>query len=535
MNELIQYLKNHFIPFEQVSDTVLRIGSETYELARPNESNSYFDRDFHWDTTYTEYDNYIYSFGGVWYWLKKGNENDVKLNKVLYMAEPAIEEDFREPYFLGVHGNMQLLDGMHSYDEWCKKAKWLGITTLGICEKGHLSGIFKFQEACQKYGIKPILGMEVPVLDEDRDIRFTVKVYARNEQGWRTILEINRLCNVVHSEFCTLKEFLLLSQSPSYKDHVFTVADPKTVECAYLFDYVFDHDDVYVQFDTVEYEQENRDKWYLDNLKMFYSKGCRFIAIYDAYYLEPEYSFIREKINSILKITNYKSSNQHFKNFQEYFFEVQKLFGSDDPMFDLWDSMIENLHYVAENCDFAVDSKARHLPWYIMTEEERKRWRTNDEMFVDLIYEGLENHPEIIEEYGEEAVFARIDEEIDVIRFGGVVDYFLILRDIVNWARANDILVGPGRGCFLPNSKVLMKDGTEKNIEDIKIGDYVSNFFYECSEVENVFEYEVNENIIELIFDKQTIKCTSDHKFYTKNRGWVMAKDLNEHDLIEEL
>lgn len=463
MNELIQYLKDHFIPFSHISDRVVEIGCETYELSFPNESNSFFDRDFHWDTAYTECDNYIYSFGGVWYWLKKGSENDVKLNKVLYLSEPEIEEDFRESAFLGVHGNMQLLDGMHSYDEWCIKAKWLSITVLGICEKGHLSGAFKFQEACQKYGIKPVFGMEVPVLDEERDIRFTIKVYARDEDGWRILLELNRLCNVIHKEYCTLNEFVSLAKSESYKEHTFTVADPKTVECQYLLDYVLGKDEMYVQFDTVEYEQDDRDKWYLENLKMFYSKKCRFIAICDAYYLEPEYAYIREKINSILKITNYKSSNQYFKNFQEYFLEMQALFGNDDSMFDLWDDAIGNLRYVSENCNFVIDSKSRHLPWYIMTEEEKKRWRTNDEMFVDLIYEGLENHPELIEEYGEEAVFARIDEEIDVIRFGGVVDYFLILRDIVNWARSQNILVGPGRGSCAGSAVVYLLGLTKVN------------------------------------------------------------------------
>lgn len=474
MNELIQYLKDHFIPFLHISDRVVEIGVETYELSFPNESNSFFDRDFHWDTAYTECDNYIYFFGGVWYWLKKGDENDVKLNKVLYLSEPGIEEDFRESAFLGVHGNMQLLDGMHSYDEWCNKAKWLGITILGICEKGHLSGAFKFQEACQKYEIKPVFGMEVPVLDEERDIRFTIKVYARDEDGWRILLELNRLCNVVHKEYCTLNEFVLLAKSESYKEHTFTVADPKTVECQYLLDYVLGKDEMYVQFDTVEYEQDDRDKWYLENLKMFYSRKCRFIAICDAYYLEPEYAYIREKINSILKITNYKSSNQYFKNFQEYFFEMQALFGNDNPMFDLWDDAIENLHYVSENCNFAIDSKSRHLPWYIMTEEEKKRWRTNDEMFVDLIYEGLENHPELIEEYGEEAVFARIDEEIDVIRFGGVVDYFLILRDIVNWARSQNILVGPGRGSAAGSLVVYLLGLTKVN--PLKYGLFFSRF-----------------------------------------------------------
>jgi len=41
---------------------------------------------------------------------------------------------------------------------------------------------------------------------------------------------------------------------------------------------------------------------------------------------------------------------------------------------------------------------------------------------------------------------ARLDEENDVIVGAGFVDYFLILWDIIKWAKESDILVGPGRG-----------------------------------------------------------------------------------------
>jgi hypothetical protein len=93
--------------------------------------------------------------------------------------------------------------------------------------------------------------------------------------------------------------------------------------------------------------------------------------------------------------------------------------------------------------------------------------------------------------------------------------------------------VGQGRGCFLPGSKVKMEDRTFKNIEDIKIGDKVLNYFFDSSNVENVFKYDVKEEIVELDFDNgQKIKCTKDHKFLTKNRGWVKADKLTEFDNI---
>ncbi|PPG14389.1 DNA polymerase III subunit alpha [Rathayibacter rathayi] len=43
-------------------------------------------------------------------------------------------------------------------------------------------------------------------------------------------------------------------------------------------------------------------------------------------------------------------------------------------------------------------------------------------------------------------VRARLNEELAIIRDAGFIDYFLIVQDVVAWARANSILVGPGRG-----------------------------------------------------------------------------------------
>ena len=46
----------------------------------------------------------------------------------------------------------------------------------------------------------------------------------------------------------------------------------------------------------------------------------------------------------------------------------------------------------------------------------------------------------------QEAYFARLDFELDVIIGMGFAGYFLIVADLIKWAKANDIPVGPGRG-----------------------------------------------------------------------------------------
>ena len=68
----------------------------------------------------------------------------------------------------------------------------------------------------------------------------------------------------------------------------------------------------------------------------------------------------------------------------------------------------------------------------------------------------------------------------------------------------------------------------EKDVEKIK------NHFEDVTEVVRTWEYDVNEEMVELEFeDGKIIRCTKDHEIYTENRGWVKADELNEFDNIK--
>lgn len=87
------------------------------------------------------------------------------------------------------------------------------------------------------------------------------------------------------------------------------------------------------------------------------------------------------------------------------------------------------------------------------------------------------------------------------------------------------------------------------DLGELKIGDIVENQIncdvLSYNEITKTFEYKPivnfwknntsNSKFIELTFEddngkEKKIKCTDDHLFLTKNRGWVMARDLTEYD-----
>ena len=96
-------------------------------------------------------------------------------------------------------------------------------------------------------------------------------------------------------------------------------------------------------------------------------------------------------------------------------------------------------------------------------------------------------------------------------------------------------MTGISRGCFLPETLVSTPNGLRR-IEDLRVGDTVSNYFTKNSRVEKTFCYDVNEEIVSLEFEGgKVIECTKDHKFLTENRGWVKAEDLTCDDTFCEL
>lgn len=138
----------------------------------------------------------------------------------------------------------------------------------------------------------------------------------------------------------------------------------------------------------------------------------------------------------------------------------------------------------------------------------------------------LQDKPEYID---------RLKEELGVIKQMKNADYFISYQKIMELAR-KVCLCGPGRGCFVPETRVLMADGMHAPIGTIKAGDVVKDACSNDQKVLEVFRYQVDEELLELEFDNgKKVRCTKDHRFMTKNRGEVEAQHLTEDDELVEV
>lgn len=140
--------------------------------------------------------------------------------------------------------------------------------------------------------------------------------------------------------------------------------------------------------------------------------------------------------------------------------------------------------------------------------------------------------PDRIEEYSK-----RMRYELKVVEDLELIDYFLLIKDIYKFCKESDIAVGPGRGCFTPDSKVVMSDRIIKNISDIAKGDIIRNK-NKNDEVVNVFQYDIEEELISLTIDGKEFSCTKDHKIEVVKFNkiqWIKAEDIKIGDAVVKI
>ena len=109
------------------------------------------------------------------------------------MSEPSGRQPFAH---LHVHTEYSLLDGACRVKDLAKKAAEFGLSGLALTDHGVLYGVVPFYKACQKEGVKPIIGCEVYVAPRSRfqkegkldsDLKHLV-LLAQNAEGYRNLI-----------------------------------------------------------------------------------------------------------------------------------------------------------------------------------------------------------------------------------------------------------------------------------------------------------------------------------------------------------
>lgn len=390
-----------------------------------------------------------FPFGRNWYYYDL--RETFRFNILKYIGRPKPPKHDIPFVNLGIHTPYELLNASGSLETWCRKAKWLGHTAVGICDRNTMAATLNLQKECAKAGLKHVFGYTLTMLHDDESVE--VKIYALNDDGLHNLLRIQRAV-MVDSEQNVLGYDRLLACAAgcvlvfATGSACWMISHPRHVERIRQ-----GFEAVYYQVDGSEYKADRIDRERLLALKHYFEKcydaatdtyAVEPVLITDCYYPDRDDAVSKIVLNKIASgAAHGQSDDQYFKSVDEHYDTLRPLF-SDRWDFDtLFRRMCRHTVEIAGRADAAFETGRMFMPEYGMREEERVKYGDRRTMFLRLLDEGLAAKVPTPEH---ERYQERLDEEVYIIESTDNVDYFLVQWDMVREAHRRGIATGIGRG-----------------------------------------------------------------------------------------
>ena len=354
---------------------------------------------------------------------------------------------------LHVHTEYSLLDGAARIKDLVKAAKEQNMKALAITDHGVMFGVLDFYKEAKKHGIKPILGCEVYVAPrsmQDKEVKIDDSHYhlvllAENNEGYQNLLHLVSLGFTegfyykprVDKE--TLRKYSkgLIALSACYAGEVAQAIVKSDLEeakrVASEYNNIFGQGNFYLELQN-HFLQDQAE---INNgvIAIANELGIPLVATNDLHYVKRDHAKVQDVLLCIQTGKTVDEENRMKFETEEFYLktydEMRLLFGEVPEA-------LENTVRISERCQVDFDFSQLHMPNYPIPESH-----TIDSYLQELCLEGAKPR------YGQtldETVVNRLNYELEVIKKMGYSGYFLIVWDFVNFARQNNILVGPGRG-----------------------------------------------------------------------------------------
>ena len=361
---------------------------------------------------------------------------------------------------LHVHTEYSLLDGAARIDALFGRARALDMPALAITDHGVMFGALEFYEAGRAAGVKPILGVEAYVAPSSRFERTPgvseekyrhLTVLARDERGYRDLL---RLVTDAHLEGFYHrpridKELLaenaegliglsgcLASEIPQL---LLAGQEAKAADVAATYRDIFGEGNFYLELQDHGLPDQRAILPKLVELGR--RTGIPLVATNDLHYTERQAAKPHDVLLCIQQQKVQTDTNRLRFETEEFYLksaeEMRALFREVPEACDATLDIAEMCDLTLVYGDAAPPQDRFHVPRF-----EPPDGKDRDAYLRELVDRGAR------ERYGEltPEIRDRIDHELEVITSMGFSGYFLIVWDLIRFARENGIRVGPGRG-----------------------------------------------------------------------------------------
>jgi len=366
-----------------------------------------------------------------------------------------------------------MLDGACRVDRMINLAKEYNMPAVAITDHGNLFGAIDFYKAAQSAGIKPIIGIEAYIINGNlesesskNESRYHLILLAQNEQGYKNLMKLSSISYIkgfyykprISKDLLQQYNQGLICLSACVKGEIpaliYNGRLKQAKEVALWYKDLF-QDRFYIELQNHSLEPEKKVMPQL--IELARELEIPMVLTNDCHYLHQNDYEAHDILLCIQtgKLLNDPERMRYGTN--------QLYFKSPEEMREIFPEVPEaytNTLKIAEMIDLELHYDKFLLP----NIETPPEFKSMNEYLRYLCYENAKN------KYSEvnDTVNQRIEYELEVIDRMGFNGYFLIVKDIVDNARKQNVPVGPGRGSGAGSIVAYLLDITQ--IDPLKYG-----------------------------------------------------------------
>lgn len=353
------------------------------------------------------------------------------------------KEDFCH---LHLHSEYSQLDGFGSASNYAERAVANGQQFLACTDHGNIDGLIKFQNACDKVGISPILGCEGYLVNEwkKKAIRGHISLWVKNNTGFRNLCKMLTVANLEGKYYKPRIDFKTLM-----KYHRGLVIGTACVQSFLKVEGGIDFfhklrrrmkSDIYLE--VMPHDIKIQKKHNRKILRLAKKTGVKAIVTNDCHYInrsdwktqEVLLAIQRKAIWSDPKRWRFSFKGLHLRKTNEMIRAMKKV-GIYDP------ELLTNTLEIAEKCsDYRIpkrDIRLPHVPGIDPDKEDETLWKLCTGGYRERFHRSISHSIEYKQ---------RLKMEYNLVVDKKFTRYFLIVWELCSWCKKQGILIGPGRG-----------------------------------------------------------------------------------------
>ena len=356
---------------------------------------------------------------------------------------------------LRLHSEYSLVDGLVRIKPLAAKVADMGMPAVAITDFNNFFGLIKFYKAVQGAGVKPILGADVLLSDQDEGTATQLVLLAADLKGYKNLTQLisraylegqRQAVPIIDKSWLSTHSEGLIALSGGRGGEVGVALvsgrDADAEKALRQMMAIFP-DRFYLELQRTHRADE--EDYIHSAVALAQRCECPVVATNDVRFIKSSEFEAHEA-----RVCIYEGRALDDPRRERRYSDSQYL-KSPEEMAELFSDIpeaIENTIEIAKRCNVDLTFGEYSLPDYPIPEG-----MTIDEFLIQVSEESLDQRlADLFDTEAEDfkktrdSYYQRLKFELDIIIQMGFPGYFLIVMDFICWAKDNKIPVGPGRG-----------------------------------------------------------------------------------------